>query len=406
MAMKTAIRYQTRVAIVLTALLATTSCLVSAAEENALGYTLFMGADLAVQHGKDFYRVDDIAGGDFVVHVGGKEERIPTDNASSRMRIDRALKLGGASVVLDKMTTERSYTPAKDPRLKFRQMSGMASGASAVSDLAAMEYQASEAALASAKLDPYAPAAAVQAAQRNLENATTAQNQSYVDQGSDNNSTGSRAHEMQMELAKENYDAIRISMDVSSPVPLDDPYLLIIARIHERGEKADVFRNWIFAQKIDPIGQTPVRLNINQGGMPIGYSLDECQVRIYNHGREVPTSQSPKRVDLTPDQARQYVMIEFLAAHRGDTVPAAPVLSNAPGDLKQRLLAGDFAQPFFVRVDPEGNASGTFADKECKRATDDPYVQSVVSNMIFTPALEKGHPVSGVARLQLGSLLN
>jgi hypothetical protein len=331
---------------------------------------------------------------------------IPTSQGTARMRIDNALKLAGSPVEIGGLSVERDYTPGRDPRRKFSNMAGMSMGTTVAVDSAMGNIETAQLALNTAMASDYTPAEQISAMQSNLESAQNAASAAFSNPGSDLNSVGVQADRMAVELAKEEFDAIKVTMEVSSPVPLDDPYVLIIARIQERDGKPGVFRNWIYAKKLDPIGPKPARIHISRGGLPVGYKLEDCQVRIYNHGRETPTSQSPRRVNLTRDQAQQYLVIEHVAANKGATVPAAAVFGEAPAGLKTRIAAGEFAQPLYVRVDASGNALGTFTDKECKRAATDPAVESFVSSALFAPALEKGKPVEGVARVELAALLN
>lgn len=387
-------------------LLTAGSLLPAAPEQGQPAYTLFMGADIAIERGKSFHRVEDVEGSFFKIVVDGKQEMVSTRNGTSRMRIDNTLKLAGTPVSFENLTTERSYTPARDPQRKLARMSGMASAASSSSDLAGAAVGNAALALQTASADPNAPAGLVESMQSAYDSSVQAQQQAFSEIGSELNSVGTHADAMERELAQENFDAIRVSMELSSPERIEDPYLLVIARIHERDEKAGVFRNWIFAQKLEAIDSKPRKIHINQGGLPEGYTLEDCQVRIYSRGRELPTSVSPNSISLSRDEARQYLLIEHVAANKGGTMPALPVFGEAPADLKARLAAGEFTQPYFVRVDAEGNALGTFIDRECSRPADDPYVESFVAHALFVPALEKGKAVPGVARLQLGALIN
>ncbi|HUG12047.1 MAG TPA: hypothetical protein VMM36_13590 [Opitutaceae bacterium] len=380
--------------------------LVAAPESGKPAYTLFMGADLLLEHGDTFHRVEDVSGSRFKITLEGKEVFVMTEFGTARMRIDNGLKLAGTPVALGDLKAERAYTPARDPNRKFNRMAASSAGASAAVDVSNFQANMAQQNLGGVMGNPYSTADQVAIAQSGLDAANRAQENAQLSIGSDLNSAASHAHTLALELAEENFDAIELKMQVSSPVPLDNPYVLIIARIHERDEKPGVFRSWIFAKKLDPIGTRPEKIYINQGGLPIGYSLEDYQVRIYNHGREMPTSHSPKRVDLTRDEALQFIVIEHLAANKDASVPAAPVFGEAPADLKTRVAAGDFTQPYYVKVDATGHSLGTFTDKECKRAAADPYVESVVSSVLFAPALEKGEPVEGVARVELAALLN
>jgi hypothetical protein len=45
-----------------------------------------------------------------------------------------------------------------------------------------------------------------------------------------------------------------------------------------------------------------------------------------------------------------------------------------------------------------------YVDESCSHTVDDPYLQSVIRDIRFNPALEKGRPVEGIALLKLGDL--
>jgi hypothetical protein len=379
--------------------------LVAAPDGGKPAYTLFMGADLLLEHGEKFHRVEDVSGSRFKITLEGKAVFVMTEFGTARMRIDNELKLAGTPVELGDLKAERAYTPARDPNRKFNRMAASSAGASAAVDVSNFQARMAQENLGGVMNNPLSSPTDIAIAQSNLNAANAAQTNANLSLGSDLNSTAFHANTLAMELAEENFDAIELKMQVSSPVALDNPYVLVIARIHERNEKPGVFRNWIFAKKLDPIGTKPERIYIIQGGLPIGYSLEDYQVRIYNHGLEMPTSHSPKRVDLTRDEALQFIVIEHLAANKDASVPAAPVFGQAPADLKLRVTAGDFTQPYYVKVDATGHAQGTFTDKECKRAATDPYVESFVASVLFAPALEKGKPVDGVARVELAALV-
>jgi hypothetical protein len=380
--------------------------LVAAPETAKPAYTLFMGADIALERGNAFHRVEDVLGDNFKIVVEGKEVFISTEQGTARMRIDNGLKLAGSPVGISDLNVERTYTLGRDPRRRFSNMAGMSMGTTVAADGAMGNIDTAQLALRTAMASDYTPPEQIAAMQSNVESAQNAASAAFSDPGSDLNSVGVHADRLAVELAKEEFDAIELSMEVSSPVPLDNPYVLVIARIQERDEKPGVFRNWIYAKKLDPIGTKPTNIHINKGGLPVGYKLEDYQVRIYNQGREMPTSHSPRRVNLTRDQAQQYVVIGHVAANKDATLPALPVFGEAPADLKTRVAAGEFAQPFYVKVDAAGNAMGTFTDKECKRAAADPYVEAFVADVLFAPALEKGKPVDGVARMELAKLLN
>lgn len=384
----------------------------AAGEPAAKTHTLFMGADLAVERNKKFYRVEDVSGSEFKIRIGQNEVFVPTRGSANQFRIDHELKLAGAPVTLGKVIADRTYTSARDPRRQFEASSGAAGGAAAVQDAAygAMIREEMTNAMAQGTLgaDPERAHPAVQEAAK-ASAARLEESMGKLDPAnqlalSDQNQVAVQAERMNRQLMDGNFDAIEVAFEVSSPVPLDDPYVLIIARIRDRDSRPGVTRNWIYADTLDPIGTKPQFVRVREGGFPVGYHLEDAQIRIYNRGREVPTSVSPKKVELTSEEARQYIVMEHVAAHRGETLAAVPAFVQPPPDLRDRVAAGHYPAPVFVRVGDDGGPKGAYLDQACSRPVQDPYIEALVAGMIFRPALEKGKPVPGVARIRLGEI--
>ena len=80
-----------------------------AAEPKTL--TLFMGADVLIEQNKQFYKVDDVVGGSFVIKVKGKEVAIPTEQPGINLKAYRSLKITAGSVNVDNLKAVRGYTP-------------------------------------------------------------------------------------------------------------------------------------------------------------------------------------------------------------------------------------------------------------------------------------------------------
>jgi hypothetical protein len=79
-------------------------------------------------------------------------------------------------------------------------------------------------------------------------------------------------------------------------------------------------------------------------------------------------------------------------------------MGNLPADLPSRLTGGQFTQTFFVAVSKDGLPGQVFSDESCSQRVDDPYILSVIKDLRFRPALDKGRAVDGVARLNLDQL--
>ena len=363
-------------------------------------YTLFFGADLDIQQGKEFCRVQDVAGDTLVARVDGALRPIPTNAGPVNLRLHQALKLAGTTVTIANLKAERVYTPGNDPVRKFAReqpgSAGLAQYDIAQGKALEAEMNASIGSL-SGPLSPQVQAG-VQAAE-------AAADQSRAQMSSAAYDPSEFAIRMQDELAKQEFDAIEITFDVSAPTPLPHPYIVIVAQYREPGAPAGAVHNWIYAQALDPVDSAPRAVTINRGGFPKGFELQSYQLHLYDRGRELPTSVADRRLSLTRDEAFQYVVLDYFAGHKGQNVPASPALFQLPADLRTHVSDAQFTRTFYVTVTKDGLPTAAYLDPDCRQKLEDPYLQSVLLDIRFTPQLDKGQPIGGIALVKLSHLL-
>lgn len=367
-------------------------------------HILFMGTDLSVQRGTKFLRVRDVSGSSFLVKAGDEDVYVPMQMRSANLKFDLALKLSRASVKLGRLRGGRTFTPGNDPRIKFNARSGAAAGAAAAVDLANFHLRQAETSRAFAGASPLTPQSTLDELDKKVAEADRAYQDAMAMISSDQNIVGTHANRLQNELADGDFDAMEVEFEISSAVPLENPYIVIISRFREKGTKPGMSRNWVYAKSIDPVGPKPRYLRVREGGFPFGFVLDDFQVHVYNNGEEVATDVSPKRVELSREEAFQYLVLQHIGGNKGATLPPVPALGDLPADLRDRLGAGQFTQPYFVKVSRDGRPLGAYADQACVQRIEEPYLVSLFTGMLFKPALEKGTPVDGVCRVRLGNL--
>jgi len=216
--------------------------------------------------------------------------------------------------------------------------------------------------------------------------------------------TGMYADKMQGELAEGNYDAMEVSFKISSPVELTDPYMVVLFKFRERDAKPGQDGLMIHAKSLGPIGPKPKYFHVLEGGMPRGFKYLDCEVRIYDRGREIATNTSPKRVELTRADAQKYLLIDHLVANKNATVAATMVRGTLPQDQRQRLSLEQLARTFHAKVGLGGKLLGLYEDEACGTRVEDAAVLAAASEVFFVPALEKGKPVEGTVRVRLGEI--
>lgn len=370
-----------------------------ATSEANLSHVLFMGADLSVQQGKRFYRVEDVDGSEFVIEIKGEKKFVRTRLATNNVKVDRELKLAPLSVKLDDMQGGPGYTPGADPRHKFNARSGAQGGAQAAHDWAATRHAESTESFNVAR-DPQM--------KKNYEDIMVAEQRNVAvagqHLGSDMMSIPNMANDLSLELAEGNYDLVDVSFKISSPVPLDDPYMVVLVEFRMRDAKPGETSMLIHAKALDPVDAEPKYVRIREGGMPVGFKFERFEVHIYNRGREVATNASTKRVELSRDEARQYLLIDHLGANKDATLPAVAVPGSLAPDLRARLGRDQLNRVCYARVSKDGLLLGAFADEGCSLPLADPELAAALTEVFFKPALAQGRPMDGVARVRLADL--
>jgi hypothetical protein len=368
-------------------------------------HTLFLGADLSVEQNQEIHRVQGIAEGAWVISVDGQEIRVPMDRGTIKLKVEPSRKLTESSAVVAHLKYDRTYTLANDPTANF--LRGLAQSAQLSAGSAAAQSQAEAGFRVATIMDSAsgAPTKGGSNATSGTSTGSTGQTNAQQNIQTLRNSPGLRLDLQGNPLnSEDNYDAMDVAFEVSSERPLTSPYLVIIVQYRVTDGKPGQVANWIYARALPPIGREARKVHIEQGGFPLGFELQDFQVHLYNRGEEIATTVAPQRVELTRDEAFQYVLGPYLSSHKGATLPATPAMGRLPADLSARVASGQLKPVYYVKVAKDGKVSATFADESCAEKVNDPYLEAVLKNFRFKPALDKGEPVDGVALLQLNQL--
>jgi len=366
-------------------------------------YSVFMGCDFSVEYNKEYYRVHDVSDGRFLIYTKGQPIFVSIKGPKLvGLRVEPSLKLAEHSATVASLVGERAYTPENDPQRKFlREQPG--NSAAALADAAGAANRNAAFKLRETQSNPHASALEKGLAQRDAQMADNAD--TYSRMRSDATNPGYYAGKMQGELAKDLFDAISVTFEVSAEQPLNHPYVAVVTEFSEPGAKAKEVRNWIYAKELNPIEAKPTRIKILQGGLPPGFTLVNYSVHLFNNGTEVATNVSSKRVPLTREEAFDFTVLGYVSSHKGATLAPAPTMLKLPPDLRERVRAGQYADPLFVVVAKSGRPLEAFLDEAHSHKVDDPYLSAIVKDLRFTPALASGLPVESTAEVHLNKLL-
>jgi hypothetical protein len=415
---------------------------------SAKTHTLFMGADIAINLDRHIYRVRDVWGSNWVIDINGRERQISAKEAPLNLKITPGLKLTEASATIVGFRRVRAYSYANDPSVLLTK--GLSQSASISSDLLAVSQNAqykvdtmlsrnmggmsvlagsddqfsANALMQTAEYDGAAthppppgegtlPSNAVPTSSSdtsgafageaptgslrvNVAGAETASSAALVQTQNGNEPAG--------KIATSGLDAMDVEFDIRSGKPLHNPYVVTMTRFRAPGAKPGMAQNMVYAQSLHPLDEHLSHVHFVEEGFPFDYELIDFQLHIYDRGEEIATNVAADRVELTRDEAFEYVKMEYIGAHRKDTLPATPAMAKLPADLPAQLAAGKYRDVFYVRVSKDGLAYAAFSDPACTQRIDDPYLESVAKRVRFKPALDNGRPVDGVAMLQLGKM--
>ncbi len=365
-------------------------------------FVLFMGADLEVQANRQLHRISDVEDDAFVVQLKEGPLLVPMNRSVLNMQVTPQLKLSDRTAQVAGLKIERAYTPPNDPHRRF---AAAQSGSAAQSAVGTAAGQMSSAMMGAQLADQRA--GALGGGMVNLGGGSAAPqisafNNASLAAGSDLNNAGVAAGQLQDELAKQLFDAVLVTCEVSAPVPVPDAYLVVVAHYRDKRDPA-ALKRWIFAKDLERIGPEPQKVRVLQGGFPEGYELVRSTVHLYGSGLEFGTNVSDKNVRLTREEAHQYLVMEHVAAHKGATLPPAVALGLATADLQAHFDAAQLEQSIYVKVGRDGLPLGVFRDAEGIRPGGE-VLERLVAVARFTPALARGKAVEGVAKLRIAEL--
>jgi len=378
------------------------------AVDDAKTHTLFMGADVSVGLDKKLYAVRGVSGSSWVIDVNGHTRVVSARSGPIDLKVTPSLKITRTTATVAHLRSGRGYTPNNDPTVRLTQALNQTALTSAEDHAAVNQATAANLGLVSAAAmgvnKAYAadlPAGLKAQAEQQVQNQLAADNQAQgatIAQSDAEDSIGGRA------AGSAGFDAMDVEFEISSARPLPKPYVITMTRFHPKGTRPGTVQSLVYAKELNPIDAHPGIVHLVEGGFPYDFEPIDFQLHVYNRGQEVATSVSSKRVELTSDEAFEYIKLEYVSAHKGDTLPAVPAMGDLPADLPRRTAEGEYRQTVFVRVSKEGLASEAFADATCSKRIEDPYLEAVVRSIRFKPALNRGEPVEGVASLRLEQL--
>ncbi|MBI2511057.1 MAG: hypothetical protein HYV96_03710 [Opitutae bacterium] len=370
-------------------------------------HVLFTGADIRILYNGKVYPVEDVDGTSLAISVKDQANGldVPRDYKNKKLVVNRTQYVTDRSITVTNFKHERAYTAAKDP---YRKASEEIMNAVAMTTtVRRVEEQVRR---EPEKISPFhsglpkrpgeEPQKVDNPFRQQLENQLRmAQSVSNSDFGD----AGRIAGKMAEEQAKEEFDALKMECELSSPSPIKSAYVVVIAEYHTKESPKDS-QLWLAAKSVGLIDSTPRKVWSREGGLPPGYILENVHLHVYERGTEFATNLSENQAALTRDEAHEYLVLDHTSTHKADTLPARIVLIKIPTDWATHPRDSSFLKTYYVKVDKTGRPTDAFEDETCETKVADSYYDAVLRDQLFLPALEKGQPVDSVVRMKLTKL--
>ncbi|WP_221032639.1 hypothetical protein [Actomonas aquatica] len=232
-------------------------------------------------------------------------------------------------------------------------------------------------------------------------------------------------------------DVLELTFTLSAPYPIAEAYVVVLGAI-KQGDDAGVIT---FHEMVGKIGPQPRKIRIRKTGFKPGFVIEDVKLHLYARGKELGTNLSERAVDMTRDQAREFLLLAHLADHAIESVPATPVWNLAPPSLLGAADASRFDYPVIVTLDADGSvmsihdsetearaflasihdaaelrtksnpgrslaSSLRTTDADARLTVDQTgrlpaHVVAAINELIFLPALDVGSPTPGTAAVNL-----
>jgi hypothetical protein len=354
---------------------------------------LFASLDLLVQRGGGYYRVVGVHGDGALVRIGEKDVRVPFREIGT-CRILQQPEVSDWRATIDHLEAERIYTRAADPRRDWQdrelgltayredRIAALSTNFNGVVTLPQGAFANPLSAIGS--IDPGAALGVA------VEDASGEGHDAYY------------AEKSEEELDKQLFDAVRIGFEISAPLLIAHPYLICVTDYRESGKAPDVLRR-ICILELAPVNGAARKVSMTVGGFPPGFTLVRTRVHLYESDREIATTASEPRVDMSRSEMFRYLEVQYAALHKGRTLPPSPIRGHSQVTVLDKVDPGQLGQTLEVKVSRDGEVVDWSAADSGSLASSVP-VNAFLRDLHFYPALDKGAPVDGTVRATLSDL--
>ncbi len=139
------------------------------------------------------------------------------------------------------------------------------------------------------------------------------------------------------------------------------------------------------------VGPASRKVSILQTGLPAGFVVDSFTVHIYSEGDELPTNLSANRMDLSIDEAQQFLILRHCQRNRNASIPAEIIPDLIPPEVRTWLASLHTDATIDLEIDRNGRLTKVNA-VQGNADLSPAEIETKLHDVRFFPALLKGVP--------------
>lgn len=197
------------------------------------------------------------------------------------------------------------------------------------------------------------------------------------------------------------FDGFEVTFRISAPEPRDDAYGVLRLVLQDVAQPTAARQQLLKMFRLRTLDATPRKVIVRSLGLPPGATVESFEVYVYADGEELATNLSRNRIEVTADEAHQFVILRHMQRHKGETLPA-----QIPGDLQAKApasVAAHAAALLTLGITAEGKVSDVKVVSIASESLP-AELESAVRGARFLPALVNGQPVDSTGSFAVSEL--
>lgn len=358
----------------------------------------FVGVDLSIPHGDQFYPIERIWNAHAQIRVG---DAVVVEEIQDlkEFRFTRSTKISRHFAEITDLKCDPAFSINTDPQVMAlgaqNQAATLADDTMSLQESTIrMVYSMPGSANSAVPDDPYLPSLPADVVPE-------------IDMGL---GSASNSHSRQLEFYQQQmagempvYDALRIRFSLKSDSYFPRGHLAFIFHLRD-GKDDSELKTWIHFLSLKDISPEDQSYDYFVTSYPDGMRIESQEVFLFANGSEIATNLSPKHVEMTAADARMYLNYQYLSRNEGKTKPPERLWNYLSQDFRKSVHAGLRDDKITLMINEDGVVTDLIMNPAVSAALNPANIREI-SSQLYLPALENGKPVNAELVLLLKHLV-